>query len=81
MGSLCEQGKDGRPDYGKAVYWYRRAIGRGDDGEAQFRLGKLYEQGLGVERNLERAKELYTTSAQNGYSKAKEALESLKHME
>jgi localization factor PodJL len=37
---------------------------------AQFRLGGLYEKGLGVKKDLEAAKRLYTSAAEAGNAKA-----------
>jgi TPR repeat protein len=41
-------------------------------------MGGCYEHGVGVKKDLDRALELYTRSADKGYRKAKEALDRLK---
>ena len=42
----------------QAAEWFRRAAGQGLAG-AMMTLGMMYEQGLGVERDPERAKRFY----------------------
>jgi len=60
-------------DFKKAAHWFSRAAEQGEAG-AQFDLGKLYDLGQGVERNMERAHELWLQSAQGGYSAAQNVL-------
>ena len=57
-----------------AANLYRQAAEQGSD-LARCRLGRLYEQGLGVERDLRRAEELYEAGTRAGVSGAKEALD------
>ena len=45
-------------DEAEAAAWFRRAAGHGLAG-AIMALGMMYEQGLGVERDVEEAKRLY----------------------
>ena len=58
VGELAERGKDGAPDYDLAKLWYERAAGQGN-AAAMFNLGRMYEQGLGVEANKASASEWY----------------------
>lgn len=56
-------------DYVTARIVWREAADQGD-AEAQMHLGYLYEQGLGVERDLEQAVSLYRRAAQAGLADA-----------
>jgi TPR repeat protein len=49
--------------------WLERAAKQGL-APAQFRLGGLYEKGIGVEKDLARARDLYLAAAQKGNAKA-----------
>ncbi len=53
------------PDYEKAVYYYQLLIDKGLSG-AMNNLAVLYEQGKGVEINLEKAFELFKRASENG---------------
>ena len=53
-------------DYEKAIYWYRQAVDK-EDPLAMSNLGYCYENGLGVEVNLEEAARLYRASAELGH--------------
>ena len=55
--------------YEKAKYWYEKAIESGMI-EAYNNLGALYLAGLGVEKNEQKAFELFQTGAKNGDSGA-----------
>jgi localization factor PodJL len=56
-------------DFAAAAEWFERA---GNQGliPAQFRLGGLYEKGLGVKRDLDKARRLYVAAAEAGNAKA-----------
>jgi TPR repeat protein len=45
-------------ELGKMVWWFRRAAALGDD-DAFFELGRCYEKGLGVAKNVAKARRLY----------------------
>ena len=49
------------------VYWFirRRAVAQNDH-NAEYSLGSMYEGGRGVEKNMEKAAELYLKSAEAG---------------
>jgi uncharacterized caspase-like protein len=49
-------------EYGQAAQWYRKAADRGF-GRAAVNLGRLYEQGLGVERNTTEAAKWYAAAS------------------
>jgi hypothetical protein len=63
-------------NYIEAVEWYRKAADLGDE-EAMFRVGSMYENGEGVEKDIQKAKELYSMSAEKGYEEAKKVFERL----
>jgi TPR repeat protein len=63
--------------YTRAADGYRRAARDGDVG-AQYRLGQLYERGLGVSKDPDEAAKWYRKAAEQGHDRAKEALERLK---
>ena len=52
-----------------AAHWFERAAKKGL-APAQFRLGSLYEKGIGVKRNLATARDLYRAAADKGHGKA-----------
>jgi TPR repeat protein len=53
------------PDYGEALRWLSIAADRGVP-RAQVNLGIMYDQGLGVEVDVERARALYELGARRG---------------
>ena len=56
-------------NYEAAAHWFERAAKQGL-APAQFRLGGLYEKGLGVKKDLAAARHLYTAAADKGNAKA-----------
>ena len=67
---------DGRafaPDYPVAAKWFGQAAVEGD-AEAQYRLGMLQRQGLGLGKNPQQAAEWLRKAATQGHSAAKTAL-------
>ncbi len=56
-----------------AVWWLKQMALQGSAG-ARYRLGYLYEQGRGVERNVEIAKKLYALAVKQGNQEAEERL-------
>jgi TPR repeat protein len=80
LGQIYEQG-DGVPvDYQEAIYWYESAARdchdfngynqTNGDPLAHYRLGRMYALGLGVEKNIVIAFELFRKSALAGNDKA-----------
>jgi localization factor PodJL len=53
----------------EASAWFERAAGKGL-APAQFRLGGLYEKGMGVSKNVDTARRLYLAAAEAGNAKA-----------
>ena len=67
LGYNYEMGYDGAPkDMSKAIYWYRESANKGN-ATAQYNLGNLYRQGIGVTRNDEVAADWYRKAAAKGY--------------
>jgi len=60
IGLLYEKGWGGPVNYFEAANWYKKAIGQGvRSGQAELQLGGLYENGLGVLKDLRAAAILY----------------------
>ena len=59
--------------YREAADWCRRAAEQGD-ADAQYLLGNLYRDGVGVESDWDQALDLYRRAAAQGHAEAKEAL-------
>ena len=53
-------------DYERAREWYERAAAQGDT-DAEYNLGLLYDEGLGVERDLSKAAEFFHRAALKGH--------------
>ena len=66
-------------DYEQAVRWYAKAAAQGN-ARAQFNLGVCYENGNGVECDMDMAAALYTAAAEQGNQNAIAALERLELM-
>jgi len=56
-------------NYSTAVKWYRKAAEQGH-ANAQFKLGYMYEDGCGVDRNNSTAVEWYRKAAEQGHADA-----------
>ncbi|HAJ90385.1 MAG TPA: hypothetical protein DCM27_05150 [Rhodospirillaceae bacterium] len=56
-------------DYAKAAKWFEEAAHNGSS-NAQYNLGVLYHQGLGVQKNTAKAIELYRVAASNNHPEA-----------
>ena len=65
-----------KPDYRRARKWYARAAAQrsSDAPDAAYRLGYLYEKGLGGKKEIQTAYRLYRRAAQNGHADAQRAL-------
>jgi len=63
-------------EYGNALGWYRNAEEFGS-GEAMARIGDHYRKGLGVEKNLDLARNYYNRAITAGYHDGKLGLEAL----
>ncbi|MDQ6967344.1 MAG: tetratricopeptide repeat protein [Mariprofundaceae bacterium] len=57
----------------KVFYWYKEAASRGD-AAAQNQVGRMYELGVGVVKNIEQAKYWYLKSAESGNASAQNSL-------
>ena len=63
-------------DNDKAFEWFEKSAAQGH-GRALFLLGECFEEGNGVQADLEKAKQYYQKAADKGYKSAKEALQRL----
>ena len=63
-------------DYAKAAEIFTSSAKNGH-APSQYMIGRMYEHGQGVSRNIDTAREWYTASSNNGDSRAKKALKRL----
>ncbi len=63
-------------DYAKAAEIFTSSAKNGH-APSQYMIGRMYEHGQGVSRNIDTAREWYTESSNNGDSRAKKALKRL----
>ena len=65
-----------KPDYRRARKWYTRALKQhsSDTPDAAYRLGWLYERGLGGKKDIQKACRLYRKAAKAGCAEAQRAL-------
>ncbi len=81
LGLRYEYGGRGvTPDYGKALEWYHLAAMQGD-AEAQFSLGRMYENGKGSTQDYKKAVEWYRLAAKQGYADAQDFLGTMFRLE
>lgn len=79
MGWWHETGQiGGGKDYDAAMRWYLKAV---DDGDAiaNWNIGRLYEFGFGVPKDLATAKSWYQKAADKGVLEAQDSLANLGH--
>jgi len=69
VASRFAEGRGVSPSNEEEAHWLERAAKQGL-APAQFRLGGLYEKGIGVRKDLLRARDLYLVAAQKGNAKA-----------
>jgi localization factor PodJL len=69
VASRFAEGRGVSPSNEEEARWLERAAKQGL-APAQFRLGGLYEKGIGVRKDLLRARDLYLAAAQKGNAKA-----------
>ena len=60
-----------------AVEWYRKAAEQGD-ARSQYNLGRMYENGCGVDKNISTAVELYRKAAEQCDAHAQSYLDHLR---
>jgi TPR repeat protein len=70
---------DGTVDISAARSWYKKAMKQGHAG-AMFNIGCLYECGLGVEKDMERAIEFFKMAARIGHAESKERIGDMKRV-
>lgn len=59
--------------YAAALSWYLKAAQQGSP-DAQYRLGYMYENGLGADKDAQRAVQFYRSSAEHGNAEAENVL-------
>ncbi len=69
LGTLFEDGRLVKRDFGRAVFWYRKSAEQGY-AEGQLNLGRMYRGGLGIERDERRAAYWYRAAAGQGAAEA-----------
>jgi TPR repeat protein len=62
-----------KADKKEAVKWYRKAAEQGD-AEAQFKLGRAFVNGEGVDKDKMEAVKWFRLAAEQGYANAEEML-------
>jgi len=62
---MLAEGVDGKPDYGAAAQWFRRAADYGVR-DSQYNLAVLYARGLGVTQNLGQSYVWFDIAARQG---------------
>ena len=75
-GLVYYYGTDGVPDYKQAIEMFKMASSKGVE-KADYSLGICYENGNGVEEDVDKARALYEKAAAKGCDPAKKALERL----
>ncbi len=70
LAAIYTAGQGGvRQDYERAAFWFGQAANRGIP-NAQYNLGVLYHQGLGVKTDINKAIDLYKQAASAGHPEA-----------
>ena len=74
LGDMYLYGRGGLPQsYSDALSWYLKASLQ-DWPDAQFRLAYMYEKGLGTDKDVVHAAQLYRSAAEHGYAEAQNVL-------
>jgi uncharacterized protein len=73
---MLMDGEAGPPDVKGAIPWLTLAASAGHP-IAEYRLGTLYEQGVYVDKDIEKAKSLYADAANRGVAAAADRLKAL----
>ncbi|TPX67337.1 hypothetical protein SpCBS45565_g03874 [Spizellomyces sp. 'palustris'] len=82
LGEMVELGlgtAESGPDHATAAKWYRRAMRQGH-ARATFNLAALFEAGVGVGRDVEKALRLYEEAELRGSPHARERIQALKDL-
>ncbi|MDR2034244.1 MAG: hypothetical protein LBP89_06410 [Helicobacteraceae bacterium] len=62
-------------DYSKALKWFQIAFDKHKDYGSLYWFAIMHRDGLGVKKDLNKAKELFTIAAENGVKEALAALD------
>jgi len=76
LGVLYQIGQSGRPNYARAIFWFRKSAAKGF-AKAQFNLGQLFKKGLGVPLDYITAYGWFKKSAEKGFAPAQINLASM----
>jgi TPR repeat protein len=76
VGYMLQHGIGTGKKESEAVKWYSRGSDAGSE-LCTFNLAAMYEGGIGVDKDIPRAKELYLKAAEMGMKDAKERAERL----
>ena len=77
LGVLYERGwQEIAADPAQAVQWYAKAAAQGHAG-AELNLGNMYAHGIGVPRDMAKARQLFQAAADQGFAPAQTALAKL----
>ena len=88
LGLMYEKGQGVPQDYAEALKWYRKAAEQGNakavkwyrnaaeqgNAEAQFTLGRMYDERLGVPQDFAEAVKWYRRAAEQGFAEAQTSL-------
>lgn len=70
LGKIFELKINNHPDYETAIKWYMIAAKQHNDSESQFRLGRMYQYGYGVEKNIDESLNWYKKAAIQNHKEA-----------
>jgi serine/threonine protein kinase len=79
LGAFYETGEIVTKDVKKAVQYYSKGV-EWHDSVAEFNLARCYENGIGLDIDLYKAKEYYSLADKHKYVRANEALERVKNL-
>lgn len=68
------------PNYSKALEWYKKSAERNNDWYSFSQLGKFYEEGLGVKKDLKEALKWYQKGFDDGDKKEQENIDRVKKL-
>lgn len=70
LGEIFELKINNNPNYEMTIKWYMIAAKQHNDSESQFRLGRMYQYGYGVEKNTSEALSWYKKAAIQNHEEA-----------
>ncbi|KAI9270679.1 hypothetical protein BDA99DRAFT_534789 [Phascolomyces articulosus] len=73
LGEMCAQGQGVMENHPEALSWFEKSANNGNK-YGQYISGVYYEKGIGVDKNIEKAKEYFLSSAKQDFADAQSAL-------